>query len=152
MDTVCNVHCMPANGSACHPRASSLLCVLRGFVIVGDEGNQRATSWGACCPEIVPLPRCCRLNVCTILHAAPRKQKSGTTVAEKRRPFSDHHPCAGLTRACFWAHFLDPLFSAGVPKGSANAAVARGASSGKRSAALKKPRRTFQRRDQRAIH
>ena len=119
MEMVCNVHCVPAKGSASHPHASSLLCVFRGFVIVGDEGNQRATSWGACCPEIVPLPRCGRLNVCTILHAAPRKQKNGTTVAKKRRPFSDHHPCVQGSRgpvfgSVFWTPFFPRAFRRGA--------------------------------------
>ena len=84
MDMGCNMHCVPANGLTCHPRASSLFCVFRGFAIVGDEGNQRATSWGACCPETVPLPRCGRLNVCTILHAAPRKQQKKNARREKK--------------------------------------------------------------------
>jgi len=89
----------------------SLVCVLRGFIIVGDEGNQRATSWGACCPEIAPLPRRGRLIVCAILHAAPRKQKNGTTVAKRGRPFSDHHPCVQGSRgpvvgSAFWTPFF----------------------------------------------
>ena len=31
MEMVCNVHGLPAKGSACHPPASSLFCVFRGF-------------------------------------------------------------------------------------------------------------------------
>ena len=31
VEMVCNVHGLPAKGSACHPPASSLFCVFRGF-------------------------------------------------------------------------------------------------------------------------
>ena len=150
MEMVCNVHCVPAKGSACHPHAWSLLCVFRGLSAVGDEGHERATSLGTGCPETVPLPRCGRLNVCRILHATPWKQKNGTTVAKKRGHFLITTLVCRAQAGLFLGLFSGPLFSAGVPKGSANAA--RRVSSGRRSPALKKPRRTFQRRDQRAIH
>ena len=130
----------------------------------GTSGDAALLRHGCCFCFVAKLGRVLPRNCATATlrspgrvrncgRSAPEKRKKGTSVTKTRRPFSDHHPCVQASRGpVFGSVFWAPFFSAGAPKGNANAAFARRVSSGRRSPALKKPRRTFQRRDQRAIH
>ena len=75
-----------------------------------------------------------------------------TDSKKKESIFRTRPLCAGLTRASFGVRFLYPFFFRVCSHGHGNAAFVRLVSSGSRSPGLKKPRRIFQRRDQRAIH
>ena len=111
---------------------------------------RNATSWGVL-RKIPPLRRCGRLDARRLGNSATENLKPSETSGKKGGRF----PNTALLRACqgglFLGPFSGPPFSEAAPKATGNAAFVRRASTGRRSPALKKPRRAFRRRDHRAI-
>ena len=127
---------------SCYCRCMSCLCM-------SDMRAVNQSHWGCMSSAAVHVPFF-RWQLCVGMLCRKRKTERGCR--KKGGRFPNTGRMCSSQGGLFWGPFSGPLFSACARKGNGNAAFARRVSSGRRSPALKKPRRTFQRRDERAIH